>query len=146
MVTPTPADQSGPGVFLIRWTKLKERMAAAGIPILQKKVRKGACFIVTCFHRSNADQAFAYAQGRTAPGNIVTNAKPGESPHNWCMAKDVALVIDGKLVKQPRHMYYTLLHDQARKCGLETGQNWHGLADAGHVQLIEWQNYTEAMK
>ena len=33
-------------------------------------------------HRSNARQAELYAQGRTAPGPRVTNAKPGQSRHN----------------------------------------------------------------
>lgn len=32
--------------------------------------------------RTNERQAQLYAQGRTAPGKIVTNAKPGQSKHN----------------------------------------------------------------
>lgn len=39
-------------------------------------------FITTCTYRSDAEQAALYAQGRTAPGPIVTNAKPGHSKHN----------------------------------------------------------------
>ena len=33
-------------------------------------------------HRSHDEQAALYAQGRTAPGSIVTNARPGQSRHN----------------------------------------------------------------
>ena len=33
-------------------------------------------------HRSNAEQAELYAQGRTKPGKVVTNARPGQSRHN----------------------------------------------------------------
>ena len=33
-------------------------------------------------YRSNAQQDADYAQGRTVPGKIITNAKAGESPHN----------------------------------------------------------------
>jgi peptidoglycan L-alanyl-D-glutamate endopeptidase CwlK len=33
-------------------------------------------------HRTNERQAALYAQGRTAPGPRVTNAKPGQSKHN----------------------------------------------------------------
>jgi peptidoglycan L-alanyl-D-glutamate endopeptidase CwlK len=44
--------------------------------------------------RTNAEQAAIYAQGRTAPGNIVTNAKPGRSFHNYGLAIDIALVVD----------------------------------------------------
>ena len=47
---------------------------------------------LTCTYRSNQEQDELYAQGRTAPGNIVTNAKAGQSKHNsfpsqaWDMA------------------------------------------------------------
>lgn len=38
---------------------------------------------ITCTNRSNEEQNAAYAQGRTAPGKIITNAKAGQSPHNF---------------------------------------------------------------
>lgn len=38
---------------------------------------------ITCAYRSNEEQNILYAQGRTAEGHIVTNAKAGESPHNY---------------------------------------------------------------
>ena len=48
-------------------------------------------------HRSNAEQAELYAQGRTKPGRVVTNAKPGQSRHNsWpSQAVDVIPYING---------------------------------------------------
>lgn len=52
--------------------------AAAGLPLT-----------VTATLRSMAVQAALYAQGRTAPGRIVTNAKPGFSYHNFGLALDV---------------------------------------------------------
>jgi peptidoglycan LD-endopeptidase CwlK len=60
-------------------------------------------YCITCIWRSNDAQAALYAQGRTTPGNIVTNAKPGTSRHNesaagWpaATAADMCPVIDGK--------------------------------------------------
>ncbi len=49
-------------------------------------------------HRSNAEQAELYAQGRTKPGRVVTNAKPGQSRHNsWpSQAVDVIPYINGR--------------------------------------------------
>jgi len=44
------------------------------------------------FDESNA----LYAQGRTAPGPIVTNAPAGESYHNYGLAFDFAMITDGK--------------------------------------------------
>ena len=39
-------------------------------------------FAVTTGHRTHEEQARLYAQGRTMPGRIVTNARPGDSVHN----------------------------------------------------------------
>ena len=44
---------------------------------------------VTSNYRSHEEQDELYAQGRTKPGNIVTNAKGGESFHNWGVAFDI---------------------------------------------------------
>ena len=48
-------------------------------------------------HRTNAEQAELYAQGRTRPGRVVTNARPGQSRHNSLPsdAVDVIPYIDG---------------------------------------------------
>lgn len=44
--------------------------------------------------RTFDEQAVIFAQGRTAPGRIVTNARPGRSYHNYGMAIDIALILD----------------------------------------------------
>lgn len=62
--------------------------------------------IITCTYRSNAEQSIAYAQGRTAPGRIVTWARPGESLHNRigadgnpaARAFDIVVTRHGKLI------------------------------------------------
>lgn len=46
--------------------------------------------------RTIAEQDALYAQGRTAPGKIVTKAKGGSSYHNYGLAIDFAFLIDGK--------------------------------------------------
>lgn len=46
--------------------------------------------------RSPTRQAELYAQGRSKPGKIVTNAKPWESSHQYGLAIDYCLIIDGK--------------------------------------------------
>lgn len=48
--------------------------------------------------RTFPEQAALYAQGRTKPGSIVTNAKPGQSFHNYGLAIDFALLIDKKSI------------------------------------------------
>ena len=53
-------------------------------------------------HRSDAEQATLYAKGRTTPGPIVTNAKPGTSRHNTTpsQAIDVVPLFGGKVSYQ----------------------------------------------
>jgi len=56
----------------------------------------GIDLLVTSTYRDNASQEELYAQGRTRPGKIVTNAKPGESWHNYRCAIDVVPLVNGK--------------------------------------------------
>lgn len=44
--------------------------------------------------RTIAEQNKLYAQGRAAPGKIVTNARGGLSYHNYGLAIDIVLIID----------------------------------------------------
>lgn len=44
--------------------------------------------------RTNAEQNELYAQGRTKPGKVVTNAKGGQSYHNYGLAIDIVLIRD----------------------------------------------------
>jgi peptidoglycan L-alanyl-D-glutamate endopeptidase CwlK len=48
--------------------------------------------------RTIQEQEALYAQGRTLPGKKVTNAKGGQSYHNFGLAIDFALVIDNKTI------------------------------------------------
>lgn len=45
--------------------------------------------------RTFKEQKQLYEKGRSAPGNIVTNAKPGQSYHNYGLAVDVVEQIEG---------------------------------------------------
>lgn len=46
--------------------------------------------------RTIKEQDELYQIGRTKPGKIVTNAKGGQSYHNFGLAIDLVLIIDGK--------------------------------------------------
>ena len=59
--------------------------------------------LIYCVYRSPDEQARLYAVGRTAPGKIVTNARPGKSKHNRNLlgvpssdAFDACPIIDGR--------------------------------------------------
>lgn len=46
--------------------------------------------------RTFAESDALYAQGRTRPGSIVSNAKAGQSYHNYGLGLDFHLIVDGK--------------------------------------------------
>lgn len=59
------------------------------VTAIQDANRKGMYPMVFESWRSNERQGFLYAQGRTAPGEIVTNAAPGLSFHSVGLAVDL---------------------------------------------------------
>jgi peptidoglycan L-alanyl-D-glutamate endopeptidase CwlK len=58
----------------------------------------GLDVLITSTYRDHESQAELYAQGRTKPGKIVTNAPPGKSWHNWRVAFDIVPLRHGKPV------------------------------------------------
>lgn len=78
---------------------------------------------ITSTFRSWDDQDALYAQGRTLPGPIVTNAMGGDSYHNWGLAFDAAPVVNGMIAWNDIAKFEQMgrLGEQA---GLEWGGNW----------------------
>lgn len=52
--------------------------------------------IISQGYRTFAESAALYAQGRTKPGEIVTNAKAGQSYHNYGLAFDFEMLTNNK--------------------------------------------------
>lgn len=88
--------------------------------------------------RTWAAQDALFAQGRTAPGPKVTNARGGYSQHNFGMAADCVPGIRGKSVWQPnwnpRHPDFVAMVDAMKDEGLVWGGDWHSLPDEDHFQ------------
>jgi peptidoglycan L-alanyl-D-glutamate endopeptidase CwlK len=96
---------------------------------------------VTQALRTWPEQAALYARGRTAPGPIVTNAKPGASMHNYGLAVDCVPDLPGPILWQPDWFtgdarWKTFLA-QALTCGLAEGAEWRTFPDAPHLYLQE---------
>ena len=83
----------------------------------------GIDLLVTSTYRDNDSQAALYAQGRTKPGIIVTNAKPGQSWHNWRCAFDVVPLRNGKPVWNTSG---------------EDGKLWRKIGELGESVGLEW--------
>ena len=83
--------------------------------------------------RSPHRQRDLYAQGRTLPGPIVTKAPPWSSYHQYGIAGDFVLFIDGNWSWDDagaRRRWWTRLHELARSIGLEP-LSW----ETPHLQL-----------
>lgn len=68
------------------------------IKFKEEAKKQGLDFIITSTYRDFESQNELYAQGRTKKGAIVTNAKGGQSWHNWKRAIDIVPLRNGKPV------------------------------------------------
>ena len=89
--------------------------------------------------RTAAEQDALYAQGRTAPGKIVTNARAGQSNHNYGLALDLGIFDGaGEYVDSYHSSQSTKIYREiAMRCdefGLTWGGNWRSFPDAPHFQ------------
>lgn len=101
----------------------------------------GIDLLVTCTYRSNEEQAALYAIGRTKPGRIVTNAKPGRSTHNntlngkpAALAVDVVPLRDGKPVWSASDPVWKRVGEIGEKVGLEWAGRWTTFREFPHFQ------------
>jgi peptidoglycan L-alanyl-D-glutamate endopeptidase CwlK len=108
--------------------------------------------VSTCGKRSLSVQSKLYAKGRTEPGPKVTNAKPGDSPHNYGshgLAKDyipvLHLEINGMWRKVRTYSvgakYWVVFGICAKKAGLKWGGSFRKLLDRPHVEFAGWEKF-----
>lgn len=111
--------------------------------LVQKAAASGITIRIISGLRTYAEQDILYAQGRTTPGNIVTNARGGYSSHNFGIAFDIG-VFEGKKY-MPDSPKYKAAGVLGRDLGLEWGGNWKTMVDQPHFQLrpIWAANFTE---
>jgi peptidoglycan L-alanyl-D-glutamate endopeptidase CwlK len=83
--------------------------------------------------RTYEKQNDLYAQGRTKPGGIVTNAQGGQSNHNFGLAFDIG-VFKGKIYLEDSPLYKTV-GGLGVSLGLDWGGNWKSLQDEPHFEL-----------
>lgn len=97
----------------------------------------GIDLLVTSTFRDNESQAALYAQGRTAPGNVVTNARPGQSWHNYRCALDVVPLRNGKPVwgtAGADGALWEQIGKLGEQCGLEWAGRWKSFKELAHFQ------------
>lgn len=105
--------------------------------------------------RTFEEQNGLYAQGRSKPGKIVTNAKGGQSLHNYGLAIDFAIIHDkdgnGSFEElswdtnldfdKDRQADWDEVTSSFEAAGWEWGGKWRTFKDLPHVQKtpLTWQ-------
>lgn len=103
---------------------------------------KGVPIRVVQAGRTFQEQDALYAIGRTLPGKIVTNARGGDSWHNYFLSLDFCLLRQGNQISWNREE--DLDHDGQKDWhevvdlflskGFEWGGNWTSFPDYPHLQ------------
>lgn len=102
--------------------ELVRKLTAAGI---NAKIISGS--------RTYAEQNALYEQGRSKPGPVVTNARGGQSWHNFGVAVDIGIFDNGKYLGNSP--LYKKAGAIGRELGFEWGGDWKGsLVDEPHFQ------------
>lgn len=99
---------------------------------------------ITSTHRDFEYQNSLYAQGRTAPGGIVTNARAGSSWHNWKRAFDVVPMIGKQCVWNDAKLWQKI-GKIGVEIGLEWAGNWRSFKEFPHFQLTEGHSLAEML-
>lgn len=107
--------------------------------LVHKAASVGITIKVISGLRTYEEQDALYAQGRTKPGNIITNARGGYSNHNFGIAFDIGIFQGNKyLVDSPKYKTVGIL---GMDIGLEWGGSWKSIVDEPHFQLRpNWAN------
>jgi peptidoglycan L-alanyl-D-glutamate endopeptidase CwlK len=99
--------------------------------------------------RTFEEQDALYQQGRTKSGKKVTNAKAGQSVHNYGFAVDICLIIDGKTaswdtVKDWDNDQISDWNECVKiflKYGWDWGGNWKTFKDMPHFDKKGFNNW-----
>jgi len=87
--------------------------------------------------RTWGEQDTLYAQGRTAPGSVVTNAKGGYSAHNFGYAVDFVCMNAALPDWNRNDAQWQGVLLEAQKHGLAEGASWRTFPDYPHLYLQE---------
>lgn len=134
---------------------LHPRLQAKAALLKEQCKKQGISILFSECLRTRAEQDALYAQGRTVPGNIITNAKGStySSQHQWGIAIDFYLDMDVNgdgNKKDDAFNNSTQLFERvgsiAKSIGLGWGGDWTSIKDRPHLYLPDWGSTTTKLK
>ncbi|WP_313069795.1 M15 family metallopeptidase [Lacrimispora sp.] len=123
------------------------RLQKLAAQLIQECAKQGLKIAIGETFRTVAEQDSLYSQGRTKPGNKVTNA-PGStysSYHQWGAAFDIYRN-DGQGAYNETGNFFGRVGSIGVYIGLEWGGNWKSPVDKPHFQLPDWGSSTSGIK
>ena len=123
------------------------RLQVLAIRLVDACERQGLKVKVTDCFRTREEQDALYAQGRTEPGNIVTNARGSSysSHHMWGTAFDICRN-DGRGAYEDGDGFFSRVGAIGKGLGLEWGGDWTSPVDKPHFQLPDWGSTTAMLR
>ena len=110
--------------------------------LIEKAAEEDIDIKITDGFRSIKEQDGLFSKGRSLPGQIVTNAQGGESYHNYGLAIDYALEVDGEATwdldydgNDNGESDWFEVADIAKDLGFEWGGDWDGFKDYPHLEM-----------
>lgn len=103
---------------------------------------QGIDVIITSTYRDVESQNALYAQGRTTAGNKVTNAKGGESFHNYKVAFDFCPIVNGK-AQWADTALFTKCGEIGESIGLTWAGRWTSFKELAHLQYTNGLSLTD---
>lgn len=131
------------------WDIVSDRRIESLHPSIKSKTKEfiikayklyGIKLRVTSALRTREAQTQLYAKGRTSPGKKVTNAKAGQSYHNYGLAFDVVEIKNGKaLWNNPN---WNKIGALGKSLGFTWGGDWK-FTDKPHFQMTFGKHHRE---
>ncbi|MGE6376027.1 peptidoglycan-binding protein [Peribacillus muralis] len=127
---------------------------ASAVEMIQRAYTEGIKVQLSAGHRSMEEQAVLYGQGRVYSYNgknysnpakpVVTNAKPGQSYHNFGLAIDFFIVSDdGTKAIWTVNSRWKRVAAIGKELGFEWGGDWRAFKDYSHLEMTGGLTYTQ---
>ncbi|MDP4142990.1 MAG: peptidoglycan-binding protein [Bacillota bacterium] len=137
LFNPNPPDDYSKIPSSTAISALNPYVASLARQFLNLCTQSGLDVTIIVTFRSWYDQDQLFAQGRTQPGAIVTDAEGGDSYHNWGLAFDCAPMTNGVIDWNATDKFIEM-GNLGQQVGLEWGGNWTtfniSIVDMPHFQ------------
>ena len=114
--------------------ELHPKVASLCLALIGQCAQEGIDVLITSTFRDAESQAALYAQGRTTAGKKVTNAKAGQSFHNYRVAFDFVPIVNGKAQWNDKALFQHI-GLIGERLGLTWSGRWIKFPELAHFQL-----------